>query len=124
MTDIVKTKEATKDLLRIIFTSWKLHEESCIEDRYTKTQEECMLEACEGDEVLAAMLGLYTEWPNDLIDLAPHFGIALEIEGEGTLNITYKINENVPPAPSSLHYWQNGQWILEEEDDLDVEAAA
>lgn len=99
-----------KELLKQMFQGWILHENSWDSEshRYTRTAEDCMTEACGGDELKGQLLYLFGHWSNDIQCIAPFYGLALEHRpNSGPLYI----KEDVPPAPSPHHYWHNGEWV-------------
>lgn len=119
-----------KELLTQMFTGWILREqEGEMPDRFI---EECMVEACGGDELRGHMLVLFGHFSNDIISLAAHYGIGLArkqpngtlLHADGTIDTLLKGGEltiiEVPPAPSRQHYWYKGQWNEPPGDDLAV----
>lgn len=96
-----------RDLLMRMFKAWELHEASWIDHAdgghgaYEKTDDECYIEACDGDVVMGCMLGLFAHWSNDIQTMAPHFGIGWD---------NGKFSTDIPPAPSPLHWWHVDHW--------------
>lgn len=99
-----------KELLRKMFTGWMLHEASWDAEKkgFTRNSDECMTEACGGNTLEAYMIHLFDYWGNDIQALAPHFGIFLGRDENGKLFI----KDDIPPAPSIEHAWQDNQWVL------------
>lgn len=97
-------RETAQLILRAMFTAWKLHEASW-DDRgseYKRTEKECYLEAANGDAKWARLLELFSHWSNDIQDVAAHFGIAFDEDGN--------VSDNVSPAPSENHWWHEHAW--------------
>jgi uncharacterized protein YegP (UPF0339 family) len=109
-------RDSVRELFRIMFTGWKLHEASYDEAtrEYKRTAEDCMTEAANGDEQLGYVIHLFDHWSNDLQAMAPHFGIALrrEVDTENSAMGPITIVDNIEPAPSKDHYWSGGRWNL------------
>lgn len=108
MTDTDTNKESMKELLKQMFQGWIIREESYVppsNDRnfgsYTKSPDQAMVEACEGDEIRGQLLQLFGHWSNDIQCLSAHYGIALERDNAGKLFV----NENVMESPGPDHYW-------------------
>lgn len=109
-----------RKLLKIMFTGWMLREQSWDKGKedYTRNSAECMVEAAGGDELFGYLLHLFDYWGNDIQQIGAHYGIAIvrkrpeddgDFEEEGAC-ITH-IRDDIPPAPSSEHYWDKGQWV-------------
>lgn len=101
-----------KEILYKIFRAWQIQEQDPKKVTY-----ECFLEACNGDQDEAQLLELFAHWDNDLIGMAPHFGIAL-VCADGKPMV---IMNEVPPKPSIEHLWSldTNDWFLPEPQDLD-----
>lgn len=107
-----------KTLLKKMFTGWMLREASWIvpptpgegfplnEPYYSKTEEQAMIEACGGNVIEGNLLVLFSHWSNDIQALAPYYGIYLDRDEDGKLFI----REDIPPAPSPEHWWNDNAW--------------
>lgn len=95
-----------KELLLTMFRGWALREASWNGETYLRDEVSCMIEAAGGDSIKGQLLHLFDYWGNDIEALAPHYGIALERDAKGAL----VIREDVPPAPSPEHWWNEGKW--------------
>jgi hypothetical protein len=96
-----------RELLLSIFQGWQVREEMSPEAREQESMEQTYARLSGGDELVGATLPLLTHWDNDLMSIAPHYGIAYEFDpatGSGY------IREDVPPAPSPNHWWHRGAW--------------
>jgi hypothetical protein len=69
-------RDCMRELLLTMFRGWELHALSWNGKEYDRTPEECMTEATGGDELLSATILLMAYWDNDLVGIAPHYGIA------------------------------------------------
>jgi hypothetical protein len=120
-----------RELLLTMFNGWKLREESWVPGRegttlgmtmgsYARNETECMIEAAGGDVLLGMLLSLFDHWGNDIMSIAAHYGLAFKNNGDGTCSI----REDVPPAPSPLHWWddENQRWAEPLDPDADMEA--
>lgn len=76
----VLSVDPTKQFLLDLFTGLRLHDESYVGSIgvYSKTWADCMTEACGGDQARGFVLSLCVEWTNDLMDIAPHYGIGVD----------------------------------------------
>ena len=86
------SEECIKDMLLKIAAGWKLLEASWVRSdsewsygEYARTEEDCMTEACGGDERLGRLLSLFSHWSNDLADLALEYGVDMHPEEEGAI---------------------------------------
>lgn len=130
-------REFMKELLLKMFTGWIIREKSWIPNpeydpetsdayvpagKYGKTREQAMIEACGGDEKVGYLLHLFDHWGRDIMNIAPHFGLAyVRKDSEGNLLTEAQriksgnvgepsIMEDVPPAPSPDHWWYDNEW--------------
>lgn len=90
-----------KNLLTTMFEGWKLHEAN------QGDAVACAGKAAE-DEKIGYLLYLFSHWSNDIMGLAPHFGVALDIDADNHIT---GILTNILPAPSPEHYWDKGKWV-------------
>jgi hypothetical protein len=97
-----------KTLLKQMFTGFILHEKSWDSEKedYTRDIIDCMIEACDGDTIRGNMIHLFDHWSNDIQAMAPYYGLELTRD----VNNNLVINEQVPQAPSTNHYWNDGKW--------------
>lgn len=96
-----------KTLLRQMMAGFILHEQSWDEDEkeYTVPMEEAMRQACGGDARRGNLLYLFSYWSNDILAEAAHYGLALtRVDGRSVLR------EDVPPAPTPEHWWDENHW--------------
>jgi hypothetical protein len=118
-------RDCMKAALFTIFNGWKIQAERYDPEKSVNLEEEAAFtEAANGDSLVGATLALMTYWSNDLLAIAPHYGLSYERDEE-TGVIT--IREDVPPAPepSALHYWENDGWHkLEMPDDTAADQPA
>jgi hypothetical protein len=94
-----------------MFTGRIIHEESwdAIKCEFTRSSEDCFIEACGGNKVEGFLIQLFDHWGNDIESLAPFYGINFERDSNGKAFI----NENIPAPPSispEKYYWDEGQW--------------
>jgi hypothetical protein len=92
-----------KDILEKMFQGWINYDKSwnTEKQKHDRDPMDCYADACAGDHNMAQLLHLFSHWSNDIMSLAPHYGIAYQ---DG------KIVE-VPSAPSPLHWWDGNEWI-------------
>lgn len=90
-------REQMRLLLECMFTGWMIREKSWVDEdhKYTKTEEEAMIEACGGDKFKGELLVLFSYWSNDIQSVAAHYCVAL-IDGEVK-------GIDAPPTPE--HWW-------------------
>lgn len=127
-----------REMLKQMFTGWALREAAYDHDsqEYTRSEEDCMEQACDGDDLRAGLLVLFSHWSNDITSLAAHYGLELVRTApdgtwwrqDGTIDTLLKpgaltVREDVPPAPSLTHWWNNGEWVDPEIEPSDVAAA-
>jgi hypothetical protein len=115
-------RDCMRELLLTMFRGWELHALSWNGKEYDRTPEECMTEATGGDELLSATILLMAYWDNDLVGIAPHYGIAFVSPDYDHSFVPY-IRTDIPPAPSEQHYWDNDQWNAPPEKDDETEAS-
>lgn len=124
-----------RDLLEKMFRGWILLEQSYVErvggGTYTRTQEDCMVEACNNNVLEGHLLTLFGHWSNDVISLAAHYGLALArrqpddtlLHDDGTVDTLLKGGKleivYIDPAPTPEHYWYKGQWNAPDPDGKD-----
>lgn len=133
-----------RDLLFKMFTGWILREQSWVAGEgpddwgeYKRDALECYIEACGGDQIEGYLVYLFDVNGNDIQDIAPHYGIALRRRNPHTGEVMTRdqihewddatptilfIDENIEPAPSPDHWWQDGVWILPPQDDGPAES--
>jgi hypothetical protein len=81
----VLSVDPTRQFLLDLFSGLRLREESYVGDStigrpgtYIKNLQECMIEACGGDEARGYVLSLCADWTNDLVDIARHYGLKVK----------------------------------------------
>jgi hypothetical protein len=96
-----------------MFRGWKILHDSRVLDggaptgEYGMQSEEAATKAVGGDELVGTILPLFAYWDNDIISVAAHFGVGYEYDektGEA------RVRDDIPPAPSPYHYWDEGAW--------------
>lgn len=113
------TPEAIKELISVMFQGWIIREASWVpaaEDTqfssgsYGKTEEEAMIEACQGDKSLGYLLHLFSYWSNDIQVVAPDYGIFLNLE-ETEQGLRLFV-DTVPAKPNHETWWdlEEGRW--------------
>lgn len=102
-----------KELLLKMFNGWKIREESWdpATQKYGKCEEEAMIEACGGDYAEGCLLSLFDHWSNDIMLIAPNYGVSYEHDEHGVITI----RDDVPPPPEPLsehkqYHWEDGVW--------------
>lgn len=104
-----------KELLTRMYKGWVIRENSWDSELevYNKSENEAMLEACEGNEVEARLLTLFSFWSNDVQDVGLLLDIRLRRDENEKLII-----DSVPPRPSDQHVFDHtdGKWVLAEDE--------
>jgi hypothetical protein len=97
-----------KDIFIKMYRGWLIHQASYdpVKETYNLTLQEGLEEACGGNELEARALNLFSYWENDIQDISPYFGVALETNESGDLYV----KEDVPPPPTPDHWWNKGEW--------------
>lgn len=108
------TEDPMKTLLRQMFNGWVIHDASFDAEAgaHLRKIEECMIEACGGDVLRGHLLVLFGEWANDVEGIAAHYGLRIE----GDIVGRRSVHEDVPPAPSLEHWWDDleKKWVAPE----------
>lgn len=101
MTD---TREYMNKILFMIFSGFELYQASWDQEtgHYKKDLTTSMIEAAGGDENLGYTLYLMGKENNDLYDMATHYGVGYRSIGMGNQR---KLVNDIPPAPSPRHKW-------------------
>ena len=63
-----------------------------------------MIEACQGNEALGAMLYYFSHWSNDILSVAAGYGIGVKKTDENERG--FEVVE-LPPKPETGKYWWN-----------------
>lgn len=106
-------RDQMRTILLTMFQGWKIRHDSLLKDElnppedYDKTDVEAATEAAGGDILIGNTLALIAYWDNDLISIAAYYGLDY-VHDETTGEVT--IRTDVPPAPSTMHYWSDGAW--------------
>lgn len=102
-----QSNHCMRHVLQQMLQGFIIHERSWDSEAedYKLDMMEAMTEACGGNVLQGRLLYLFSHWSNDIINEAAHLGLRIGVVGDKSV-----VLNDVPPAPSLNHWWDNDHW--------------